>query len=96
MLSNRILHYTNSEIVWECRDGMMSEDGTCISERLHELGLASRLSSGLKPDPWVLWQDIVMAYSKRSLSFSSDRLPALGGTASKIQSRTSSNHFAGL
>jgi hypothetical protein len=74
----------------------MSEDGTRISERLQELGLASRLSSGLKSDPWGLWQDIIMAYSKRSLSFSSGELPALSGIASRIQSHTSSNHFAGL
>jgi hypothetical protein len=97
MLSSRILHYTSSEIVWECRAAMMSEDGTDICPSLPELGLASKLSSErLKSNPWDLWQDIVMAYSKRSLTRSSDKLPAVSGIASKIQSHTLSKYFAGL
>ncbi|KAH6701371.1 heterokaryon incompatibility protein-domain-containing protein, partial [Leptodontidium sp. MPI-SDFR-AT-0119] len=96
MLSTRIIHYTSSEIVWECRRKMVSEDGTVVRTDRPELGLASKLSVGSEFNPWNHWQEIVIAYSTRDLTFSIDKLPALSGIASKIQSLTSFEYVAGL
>jgi Heterokaryon incompatibility protein (HET) len=59
-LSTRILHYTQSGLIWECRSELLSETrhakwfftGRCI-------GLAQNLSRTLEGQPDSVWRDMV-------------------------------------
>ena len=95
ILSSRILHYTETEVIWECRTAMISEDGYPLDGR-RGVGLAHTLSSEIDNHPWKCWFDLVEAYSRRNLTFDTDKLPALSGVAAKIHSSTGSQYYAGL
>ncbi|KAI0886003.1 heterokaryon incompatibility protein-domain-containing protein [Annulohypoxylon maeteangense] len=47
-------------------------------------------------DPFLAWQDRVTEYSKRKLTFASDKLPALAGLATICHAITQSEYVAGL
>lgn len=96
LLSRRVLYFTESELVWECRSCILAEDditpyGLC-SARLPQLLL--RCEEGV--DAYNVWHSLVKAYVLRQLTFESDRLPALSGAAAKFQFFTESNYVAGL
>lgn len=95
-LSRQILHFAESELVWECRSCILAEDdvlpvGLC-SSRLSQLLL--RCEEGL--DPYNAWHTLVSEYVRRHLTFESDRLPAISGAAAKFHSFTHSDYVAGL
>ncbi|KAI1764386.1 hypothetical protein GGR53DRAFT_493968 [Hypoxylon sp. FL1150] len=48
------------------------------------------------PDPFLAWQDRVAEYSRRNLTFASDKLPALAGLATVCHAITKSTYLAGL
>ncbi|RYP08513.1 hypothetical protein DL764_001844 [Monosporascus ibericus] len=45
---------------------------------------------------WDLWQKLVEAYSARSLTYETDRLPALSGVASRVHRQLGFRYLAGL
>ena len=96
LLSRQILHFAESEMIWECRSCILAEDyvlpnGLC-SSRLPQLLL--RCEEGA--DPYNTWHILVSAYVRRQLTFELDRLPAISGAAAKFHSFTQSNYVAGL
>jgi hypothetical protein len=97
VLSTRVLHYTQSELIFECKTEVISEDGA-RPRGLYTMGLAQKLSSGggKENDPYGCWHDLIESYSIRELTFGSDKLPAVSGVAKQIQERTNSAYLAGL
>lgn len=101
-LSQRVLHFTSSQVVWECRRGYRSEDKL----RTFPLDLASasghliQRSEDERPesDRILAWyRDIVQnSYSGRLLSNDADRLPALSGLARYFSRWLSHKYIAGL
>jgi hypothetical protein len=89
VLSTRTVHYTNLELVWECCTETISEDGSTLGRNQH--GILARNILNLQPNPGRLWQEVVKNYSRRELTYPSDRLPGIAGIAHTIQSRTGSN-----
>ncbi|KAK5692554.1 hypothetical protein LTR97_010865 [Elasticomyces elasticus] len=94
VLSTRVLHYTQSQFVRECRSDCIAEDGA-MPQEFHSMRLTQQLS-GDEPNIYNKWHDLVNTYSSRRLTYESDRLPALSGVASKIASITHSDYLAGL
>lgn len=94
VLSTRIVHYTSSELVWECCTETISEDGSTLGGNQHSILAHNMLN--LQPSPSRLWQDIVKNYTRRELTYPSDRLPGIAGIAQIIQSRTGFQYVAGL
>ncbi|KAF4439024.1 HET-domain-containing [Fusarium acutatum] len=45
---------------------------------------------------WDMWDDLVTYYSRRHLTFVTDKLPALSGVASRVHEITKSRYLAGL
>ena len=45
---------------------------------------------------WLSWRSIVLDYTRRSLTFEKDRLAAIAGVASMIQSKTNMQYVAGM
>lgn len=97
VLSTRVLHYTATELVFECRTSYRCE---CAPERktrattpaLIPRAVASKRAGAV----WVAWHRIVEQYSKRALTMPGDKLPAISGIASKIRKATHSEYLAGL
>ncbi|KAF2846282.1 HET-domain-containing protein [Plenodomus tracheiphilus IPT5] len=97
VLSTRIVHYTETELLFECKTSYRCE---CMPDRkaypttpaLIPRAVASKKASTI----WQAWQRIVEQYSTRNLTVASDKLPAISGIASKIRKATHSDYLAGL
>jgi len=94
VLSTRILHYTESELIWECKTEVSSEDGA-KPRGFYSMGLCQKVSKSEK-DPYSCWHDLLESYSVRKLTFESDKLPAVSGIAKRIQERVKGTYLAGL
>ncbi|KAK7435163.1 hypothetical protein CaCOL14_000034 [Colletotrichum acutatum] len=105
LLSARIVHYDTDQLLWECRESRLAEDGVPTDafnvqnlvwdERLH---LSYPFAQGrLSTSEFVWdWYDMVSAYSKRGITKSYDRLPALSGLAKVMEECTGQRYLAGL
>lgn len=99
VLSTRVLHYTATEMLFECKTSYRCE---CFApKRAYPTTPALIPKAISKNDPshraiWNAWQKVVMEYSTRSLTVSTDRLPAISGIASKIKHATGSSYLAGV
>lgn len=97
VLSTRVLHYTATEVLFECKTSYRCE---CLPERkawpttpsLIPKAVASKNPNAV----WQAWQSIVGQYTSRDLTVASDKLPAISGIASKIRKATHSDYIAGL
>src|SRR6202034_4113352 len=94
VLSSRILHYTQAELIWECKSEISSEDGA-RPRGLYSMGLSQILLRG-KDDPFYAWHYLIESYSVRQLTFETDKLPAVSGVASRIHEIVGSEYLAGL
>ncbi|KAK6813622.1 hypothetical protein RU639_010331 [Aspergillus parasiticus] len=94
MLSPRILYFTRREILWEC-----NERAACQCLHLRENGslkVTFTESTDVR-DFTFRWTDIVTEYSRRELSHTTDKLPALAGIARMMHSlRANDAYIAGL
>jgi len=99
-LASRILHFGAEQMYWECRTAVVHEDGWKYSTSVDSpLGPGcSGVLTGKKhvEKVWNTWYKLVEQYSKRTLTKESDRLPALGGLASKFGQLLGSEYLAGL
>jgi hypothetical protein len=93
-LSTRMIHFTESEIIWECCTEMISEDGHPIRDNCH--GLIQEFQEAAKKDPEGYWRLLIRAYSDRHLTLSEDKLPAIAGIAVHFQRQTGYQYVAGL
>ena len=80
VLSTRIVHFTKTEIIWECRSQQRFQNGATLKT---SVGLACRFASA-KDNIEQYWKALVADYSKRDLTYESDRLPAISGVASEL------------
>lgn len=91
LLSNRFVHFTSSEIFWECRESTWCE---CDSRRDEWIKERERRPRTLVGQDWRL---IVLQYNDTQLSFEKDRLPALAGVARRYAELTGGGtYLAGL
>ena len=81
-LSTRMVHFTKTEIIWECRSQQSFENGGTLRAAI---GLAYRFATA-RGNIEYYWKVLVSDYSKRDLSYESDRLPAISGVAAQLKS----------
>ncbi|KAK7179144.1 hypothetical protein DPSP01_012204 [Paraphaeosphaeria sporulosa] len=99
VLSTRILHYSKTELLFECRTSFRCE---CSPSRKSQpttpaLIPTAMAKSNKQPEAvWDAWHRVVEQYSRRTLTHLNDKLPAISGIACKIQKATSSRYIAGL
>ncbi|KAE8447323.1 hypothetical protein EG329_010881 [Mollisiaceae sp. DMI_Dod_QoI] len=111
LLSTRILHFSRDEILWECQTCSATEtssrehyDPVDVSSLVSSEGQDfKRATLQFGPDPYSLsdgafaaWYRIAKHFSRRSLTYESDRLPAISGIARLIGQRTGFAYIAGL
>lgn len=97
-LPRRVVHYTSTELIFECRTAVSCECRPPPRSHPTTPGLLAR-SLLQKKDHTTLytaWHHIINKYSLRSISRLSDRLPAISGVANKIQHSSRSPYLAGL
>jgi hypothetical protein len=86
ILSPRILHCTTEQVFWECRKGYITQDGT--KTWLQNTSPSRSLSGSVnvnRQNPWYLIQNwyhkVMMMFSRRRLTYTKDKLPAISGIA---------------
>ncbi|KAL6696888.1 heterokaryon incompatibility domain-containing protein [Trichoderma pleuroticola] len=82
LLSRRMLHFTQNELIWECFEATRCECGWYDNNtRIHGARDCYKRSPVSKS-----WAQVVKGYAKRPLTVMSDRLPALAGIGKAIAS----------
>ena len=92
LLSNRAVFFTKTELKWLCNERRQCECGKLSSPiRVSDLGdsaglrLRELFSQHTLEEVYGKWDDIVMSFTKRSLTYEKDRLPALSGLARRFE-----------
>jgi hypothetical protein len=98
-------------IYWQCSKGNLAADGTVeaghnirmetypiLSHYLqsNNFGDARQVIDKDKQAIFTEWHSIVIVYSRRSLTKSSDKLPAISGIAAIYQEMTGASYLAGI
>lgn len=104
LLSSRLVHFTTTEIMWECADLLTCEcldpyppdddniRNSCENKEQHRRSLVS----GSSPDH-EHWTNIVSTFTRLKLTFEKDKLPALSGVAAQtMRIRVPDTYLAGL
>lgn len=73
-----------------------SEDSSAAQEPTFNFHLRTKLSFADKTDWASQWLKLVNAYTKRALTFPSDRLPALSGIAALLAENVGGCYYAGM
>jgi hypothetical protein len=100
ILSQRVLNFTSRGTLWNCSQSQALEDGSikpCEGQITSfsnadpptDLGLRDFTSSRH-------WSQIVLEYTRLSLTDPTDKLPALSGIVAKLQRLTKDDYYAGL
>lgn len=97
LLCGRAFHFTSSEILFEDRDIFRCECKAMMKGEFTSLGLLSTtLHSSSRPRLFDQWHLLLQKYSRRKLTYASDRLPAISGIAQAFGRATKSDYIAGL
>jgi hypothetical protein len=99
-LASRILHFGAEQLYWECRTSVAHEDGSQYphaSDSPLGPGCGGVLTGKRQlAKVWHTWYMLVEKFSRRALTKASDRLPALGGLASRFSQLHGSEYLCGL
>ena len=102
-LATRVLHFTDSELIFECNTGcqcecgaIVYETGTPLKHLFCDIIRKTFKTRRVKSNPWQGWTDIVSAYMRKELTQPFDILPALSGIASRLQCQELGSYIAGL
>jgi hypothetical protein len=88
-LAPRTAHFAKSRLYWECKHKTSSET--------FQNGFPKTNKNTLeRNDNSQIWSSVIEHYSRRNLTFSSDRLVAISGVAKWLQKRTGYEYVAGL
>jgi len=105
ILSPRILHYTHSQLFWECRQCLLAEDNlrpwaldnTTVCGLARNLYGISHDAASLDHLLHIWYQNVVaQSYSRRKLTNPDDKLIAISGIARAFHHHLRSDYIAGL
>ncbi|EOA92224.1 uncharacterized protein SETTUDRAFT_178482 [Exserohilum turcica Et28A] len=97
VLSTRILHYTATELLFECKTSYRCERMPERKSYPTTPSLIPKAVASKKTDAvWQAWQRIIEHYTTRHLTVAADKFPAISGIACKIRKATHSEYLAGL
>jgi hypothetical protein len=95
VLAPRILHFVADQLYWECNKRSLAEGGLASSQqnpltfsKALMMDFWNEIEQGSLADDLQRWYSIVEEYSKRALTISSDKLPAISGMAKAIGNRS--------
>lgn len=91
LLPPRSLHFTATQLVWECHTKVACES---FPEEFPNSLIQTMWKK--RPVTYLLWPFIVETYSLCNLSYSKDKLVAISGLARIIQDQTGDEYVAGM
>ena len=92
-MSRRMVHFTNSQLVWECQRFIQGEDGATLNKEDSTAVCSGCNSTSVSPD----WKITVEEYSNLQLSFEKDRLPAISAVVqAEMRTRKDDVYMAGM
>ncbi|KAE9376143.1 HET-domain-containing protein [Stipitochalara longipes BDJ] len=99
-LSPRIIHMLENCWIWECNSVLRT---SALRSEIIPIGKSWRKLSPNQGSPafrrksaLFSWEDIIIDYSKRQLTYDSDKLPAISGIADKLQRDIGGRYLAGI
>jgi len=101
-LSQRVLHFCAQEVVWQCPTVQLSESGSNDKDLSDDGEFGNMQHQGvpysvLQKSPRYLWYRTVQDYSRLEMTFESDKMPALAGLATRMETmRHGDRYLAGL
>jgi hypothetical protein len=108
LLSPRVLYYGSDQLYWECCETSLRQDGRFDDDALYRFSNFPNLKvalglSALPPSTYTVdsrshswWARLVEEYTRRSLTFVSDKLPAISGVAKAYRDVTGKTYVAGV
>ena len=103
LLATRVLQFTDTEVVFECKTGQQRECGsinhaitTPIKSFFGKILKEDFESVGVAEDTWEGWTMVLRPYVTKDLTVSTDILPALSGVAARMQCSELGRYIAGL
>ncbi|KAF5622381.1 tol [Fusarium tjaetaba] len=101
MLSPRVLHFCNEEVIWVCRSSQRSESGCNDRDYNDDKSFKPTLFSCVNDIPrdsdQFTWHRSVQEYSRLNLTYESDKTIALAGVAQRMQrTRPDDRYLAGI
>jgi hypothetical protein len=100
LLSPRIVHFNEAEMVWECSEETYCECGQTWWSPITYMKQQATSIAINKPNtyakPTEQWHDLIEQYSQLDLTFSKDKFPAFAGVAQWMQAGGSARYVAGL
>jgi hypothetical protein len=94
ILSPRTIHYGVDQMYWECLDMFCGEDGLRAKPMIPKI--QEKGSWDWDETLADLWHELVRQYSKRNLTYGSDKLPALSGLAFRFFQLVDDEYYAGI
>jgi hypothetical protein len=89
VLSRRVVYFTNNQVYWHCQSLLASEDG-----------FLERNDRKVPPNQFVyeqdFWRGLILDYSRRDFTFTTDRLAALVGLIRWEQSSSTRTPVLGM
>jgi hypothetical protein len=98
-LSPRVFHVIDDGLwIWECNSRAMASDGSKREGPPRRLRVIDIVVTGIhsSESKFKIWYDIVGDYSKRDLTYKSDKFTALSGIVHALQKDNGSCYSAGL
>jgi hypothetical protein len=102
LLSRRIVCFAQPQLFWRCNETMRSEDGLLDDIEWEDTFMARMRKSFVNIDTGNLnavyesWRELAITYSARSLTFETDKLPALAGITQYYQELLRDEPMLGL
>lgn len=109
LLSQCIIDFSSVDLIWRCRELESSmyhqparwDDYRKQFKEFQDFLSDTSAEKKYKDEDnrlfWLMhWSDMVKVYTKRNLTYATDRLPAFGGIAKRFQAKTQFTYTAGL
>lgn len=112
LLSPRVLYYGSGQLYWECCQTTLRQDGRLDENALIRFGNFPEFKQALgvarnssfqqtqedqhADERQRIWYQIVEEYTRRQLTFQSDKLAAISGLAKAFQRQTGKQYIAGF
>lgn len=109
ILSPRVLHYTDRQLVWECCsktcwEGRLDEEENHFRRSRHNaitiatkaIPAALRDHAVKKKSIYTMWYHLLIEYSKRQMTFDSDKILAISGISDLMAERLNSGFRYGI
>ncbi|TVY80462.1 hypothetical protein LSUE1_G005342 [Lachnellula suecica] len=102
MLATRVVHFTPTELVWECQKCRKCECEVIQSNLYTSMNNMLAALRVCLNSPWdevsmrQMWRELVRSYSVRRLTQIDDKLPAISGIAELFKEKSGDMYAAGL